>query len=514
MRKRKHPERAIITYRYWARPDVLPEAMWSIARRMQALWNDLVVGREAFARAVAECDTERALIWKEWIHRVRALSDASGLNWECAPAIVDRFRSACAAAVKGQRGWPRVQHRLNQVMIPHRWTAGGVPVRALFSDRASRLRFEAADRRYTAGRFGLDHGESIRFHAVIHRPLPVDATVKRAAWVGKRHPIRGWQWALTITLEQTRLPAVTRPSELVAGLDVGWRAYEDYLRIGMLVDSAGRIVELRLPLDGSTRHTRRHKIEHGWLDVADLRSREGKAVEACKDQLRLIAPERVTALPGFSLMRQGGLVRSLRMLEQIPNRSSDDDTVMRVLWAWLDYNDRLRSRRMALSDRLIHRRQWWYRHLAKWLCSTYSVIAWEDDLNLKVMAEAEALPPALHSSMRYRQIVALHELRSYLSQAAAKLGTTLLGRSAMTTRTCWRCGATLDSTADLQHVRQRCPAGHEWDQDINAARNLLSQIPPALASSGVLRTGVGSNGLDHRQIPEVLGAVAVDVQEG
>ena len=89
---------------------------------------------------------------------------------------------------------------------------------------------------------------------------------------------------------------------------------------------------------------------------------------------------------------------------------------------------------------------------------------------------------------RRRVLVAVSELRSILAHTCAREGVALVTVPAeYTTVDCSRCGSRerFDAAAELRH---RCGAcGSEWDQDANAARNLLSQTLADPGQNGGLR---------------------------
>ena len=577
MRPRKRSDWPVRVFRFWASPrEPMPPVVWSTARQMLTTWNALVEARERVAqdaqheRACFCGDDHRPRVkarWARWNDEARAIAKHSSLNWEQGPAVLDRFTTACIAAARGQRGWPQIQHRLDRIMIPHRFTGGGIPVAALYSSRAQRVRLVAPSPR--AYEPGLSHSEkrrlrvspahrdgphpdhemnrfwvgdaAIEFRAVYHRPLPETAIVKQVAWTGRRHVTRGWQWALTITVEEPPRPVgVTTGTSCsrAAGLDLGWRVMGDgaYLRIGMLVDGAsGQAIELRLPLDAPTSHTRRHRLKSGWRDLAGMDEALARLLDATKAAVRPrlwgddLPAEVAGIVRGWERVRQGGLIRLLRALESTPEQRVEPRVT--VLRAWRQENDRLRSLRMELWDRLIGRRQWYYHNLAAWMCATWSTIAWEGDLRLKAMAEDDdvRIAPgdlatlaehagdgierdltllrqnqfALRRSMRYRHIAALSEFRLALRHAAARAGTTLVDKpAAYTTLTCAVCDDVLagqDGSLWLE-----CKNGHRHDQDENAARNLLAQIGPR---------GVGRGTKDpETPIPLQLRGVAVHAE--
>lgn len=491
-------------YRYWVKPKgKVPRELWETARKMQQFWNVLVqlredagfnadtlpAGRDAIFKCFWNLLIGKDAEFKQWRRDVK---EESGLNWEARDAVFDRFITACQQAAKGKRGWPKFQRRFERIAIPHRFTRGGLRVPSLFGDRAWRFRLEPVSEgayqgktrrhtnaRLTGGTFGLSKDVQVGFTTVLHRPLPSNALIKGVTWLGELHAIKGWQWAVAISLETKRV-LNNRPYLPAAAIDLGWRMMGDYVRIGMLADSDGNIVELRFPLEASTYHSRRHGIVSGWRDLLAVDRKISLLVEEVKTKvcvhlamLEKPMTEQIKAIAGgLAKARQGGLVRLLRALQEQQFCTS----VQSDLTAWLVENDRMRSVRSALQDRLIHRRQWLYRNLSAFLARRYGVIAIEGDLRIKDMIEDEQGPQeyALSYSHRYHHWAAVAELKADIEQATVKYGSQLIkAEAAWSTRTCHICREQAEGGAARELT---CPRGHRWDQDVNAAINLLGTL--------------------------------------
>lgn len=394
------------------------------------------------------------------------------------------------------------------------------------------------------GIFGLDKDTLIRFETILHRPLPAEGWVKSVSWCGRRasvydrerHKQAGrkhhggashhpeWTWAIKITLEvppgnlvaqgETLRLAKLEEQRPVCGLDLGWRLMEGYLRLGVVVDSEGHVIELRLPLVGtSTRHTRRHNLYSDFLGLMEMDSEIGGHVERVKEK---VGPLLVPRPAGWGQMRQGGLVRLLRSLQE--ERRFPE--VQLILRKWLALNDRLRSLRSALLSRLLGRRNDLYGCLAKWLVTRYAAIAWEKDLEIKIMAENKEKSPALKAADRYRQWAAIYKLRQALKNAARKYGGCELkdGGTEYSTLTCPECGEVLDRGSGNMYLR--CPAGHLYEQDIGAAITLaqrafdkesFSQEYGGFTQNGALRKTGLAQATESLGIPGSLRAVAVPI---
>src|SRR5208283_1912576 len=126
-----------------------------------------------------------------------------------------------------------------------------------------------------------------------------------------------------------------------------------------------------------------------------------------------------------------------------------------------------------LRFRLIERRRWYYHNLAHFLCQTYSQITLED-MNLSQLHQRTD-NPALQNAAVYRNYAAVGELRFMLKQLASKYNCKMIeGNTKNTTLTCNQCGEVLK--AGGSSLRLTCTNGHEFDQDVNASRNLLAQM--------------------------------------
>jgi hypothetical protein len=480
VRKRKRPDYRVRTYKYWARPLAdIPEAFWKLTDRMRETWNALVDTLDKISDELAEplAKDGRQRVWSTHREAWRRIVAESGLNWECGPAVLDRFQTACRMAIRGERGWPKQQHEVRSVMIPHCYTSGGIAVTGLFrTSRRMALRAvpieayadsrrETIRQRLSRGIFGFDGG-AFEFETILHRPIPESAIIKGCAWIGKRHPIKGWLWAITITAEEP--PVSPKTTGKAVAVDIGWRVLGDAIRVAMAVDTCGNVRELRLPLDAARIHERRHNIPSGWRDLPIIDARISTLVEQAKAELLLLpAPECCReSLPQLPRMQQGGLIRLLRQLQEEDVWPQGTD----VLQKWKSQNDRLRSIRSSLSERLTGRRRWLYRNFAAHLCRSYSRVVLKP-LPMRLIHQSR---DTRGDAARYRHWASPAELALYIRHAAVGHGTVIIeAESAFSTTTCAQCGS---QAIQNGNVTLTCARGHIWDQDENAARNLLSQL--------------------------------------
>src|SRR5262245_1951568 len=132
------------------------------------------------------------------------------------------------------------------------------------------------------------------------------------------------------------------------GLDLGWRAFadggpNDYVRVGMLADNEGRIMEIRLPLllrDGPGRERR----TIGYL--AELQGFAGDFLNCGRE---------------FAGDKRLGH-RGLRELVTAGHEHANG------ICAALAAHDLLRKRIAEQRFHALKRRRWWYQNLAQWLC--------------------------------------------------------------------------------------------------------------------------------------------------
>lgn len=494
MRKRKR-DWPIIVYKYRAYPASIPQSVWDTAKLQRELWNRLVALADRYSEWARLLGDKKAA-WVGFDEAAQALVKESGLDWVNGPQVLDRLRVTFR-----NRRFPRSHGALDRVSLSHRFTGGGIAlVNIIDSTRAKRFALQSSPswqlprrahspgQRHWRGRFQIGT-ETIDFALALNRALPEGSILKRVQWLGKRAGSK-WFWYLALTLETPPVEKLANQSQLTAGLDLGWRAFvdgtpNDYLRVGMLVDSEGRMIELRLPLalrDGPQGERR----SLGYF--AELQS----LADDCLNCGRELAGDR----------RLG--VRGLRQL--VADGHEHADGISAALSAY----DLLRKRLSEQRFHALQRRRWWYQNLAQWLCRRYAVIALEADMKLPAL-HAKSDDPALRAAAAYRNYAAVGELRKYLTLAAVKWGTRIEGETANTTSICWQCGGKIEVGAVLELI---CDNGHRRDQDGNAARNLFSQLTGDFGQTHELRNVVGGRGWKRLVVPETLRAVAVEVPAG
>lgn len=518
MRKRKR-DWPVIVYKFWVRPiGDIPQELWKLAHGMNDLWNTLVEKRSMArdgAAGVEDKETKRE-IWKSfWAEAAKHVGKAD-LNWEIKGEVLDRFTAASRRTLKDHSEL-KPRHGLRRVMIPHRFTDGGIPVARVFDpgSTAKRLKIRpvpvhayhnntraSARERLTSGVFGLTDSAKIDFETILHRPIPAGSILKKSLWVGEFDrslpQSRRWTWSLHLVCEipeeeyYHKVAGDERPS---CGIDLGWRvmSHREYLRIGMIVDSLGR-----LPLLMARTRDRNKK---DWIssldDLIEIDSRIALKVEAAKSGVVEILAEKPA---GFDKVRQGGLRKLLR--------ESKDQALIDALARWDERDRALCAIRATVRGRIRRRKSWLYQNLAAWLVTTYGTINMEGNLALK-STSIRVDDPALRNAAKYRQWAGVGELRIAIKNAARKHGCEIFEVEPFnTTRRCFVCSA--EQKGDRSKLYLKCANGHRWDQDLNAACNILfSQIGGDSARKEVLRSVLDKSSENSLNIPANLKAVAV-----
>ncbi|MBI4468182.1 MAG: transposase [Acidobacteria bacterium] len=549
-RQRLRKDWQVLVYKYWIQPTCVPEKVWETSRRMQALWNEFVDLLEA---ETAHPDTARPVLDrtpKDVFHpamdaALRKAADRSGLNWECREFLFDRFRSAVQRAIHAtvhggqdaQVGTPQRRSRLTNIVIPHRYSQGGIPAANLLQARPRRSlrRFwtkpvpqqayidnsrKSKRLRYTEGFFGLD-GERMTFRTMLHRPVPAEAFIKTVNLIGNHRGQIGWEWSIAIVCE---LPpsAVPESTGRTCGLDLGWRRFGSYLRIGMLVGHTGEVAELRLPLDMSSRPTRdfgrwiersgrpnADRIYESWEEIREATSRADQSFESLKAEIarRAAGPEWPENLRNkFSAITELGQAALLQFQRELQEAEAGPE-IRQLISAWRVNDARLRRRIHCARMRFGRRRHWLYQNLAAWLATNYDTISWEADLGIRKMSEDGSKKGRLRLADRNRRIAAIGEFRKILKHQALKRKMLLIdGRTAYSSTTCFTCGRRTPGGPDL--ILQ-CPNGHRFDQDTNAASWFLSRIDRQVSAASNLRQGGVHASVKQLEIPEILKSIIV-----
>jgi hypothetical protein len=410
--------------------------------------------------------------------------------------------------------------------------AMGMTVRELHSCQDTRLRLEPLpddynqmprNRRRHAARVHawLRVGTEVQgrapifaqFPVTFHRPLPKDAVIKWAYVVRKRIG-RRYEWRLQLTIESATFHSPTQAvGEGACAIDLGWRRIFDDeqhqigLRAGFLVDEQGAEREILVP----------EKLWRGMSKVYDLGKIRDQNLERAQFQLSDYLVDR--SLPVWMAERLRGYSawRAPRKLQALIDRwqreiaaptPADPQTAPDIappplpdfLLAWAKQDRHLHHWQEHQRDRLIaHRRETW-KVLAAEIARTYAVVLVEDGINVAGTMKLTDLPGWERPSPedgdpsddreqhRCSRLAAVGELRSAIEKACGKTGArAAVSRAQNSTTECAECGyvqKAMNARVSITHACEGC--GVTWDQDANAAKNLLQRhlasapVPPAV----------------------------------
>lgn len=336
------------------------------------------------------------------------------------------------------------------------------------------------------------------FPMVMHRPLPPGAIVK-GAQIHRRFSAVKEEWWVTFSIEVDRSAFESVPNRTgMVGIDVGWRVVEEGLRVALAEDEQGRQLAHVLParLLGGIDKTRelqglrddklglmRTALVGLLTQLEDLPEWMRAATRGRSEKVPDAATARERLLDWSSEARfvRLGATWSMR-------RFPGDEAAFELLRVWSEQERHLWTWQVQQSASAFAWRKDLARKFAARLCRTYAAIVVED-LDLSQLARVRtrdgapgAADQLLDGSRANRHVAGVGELLGILAQTAARTGTKLIKVPCEdTTRECAGCGHINALTRqDRMKLVLACAAcGSFWDQDANAARNLLARAAAA-----------------------------------
>lgn len=442
--------------------------------------------REAKVRAYesAEAQVELKAIDAAALAEAKAARAESGLYWGTYLQV-----EAAAQQARKSKAPPNF----------HRWTGegklavqlqGGLSVEQAFACRDRRFRLEpcpagawqpgapSAARRTTAWlRVGSDGRDPVwcKVPITLHRPLPEDATI---TWVylQRRRVACHDRWSLLVSLAR---PEGWQKRDLAergaVAVDVGWRLLDHGLRVAYWVGDDGAEAEVVVPRGDAQRWRKSEEIRSirdrrlnleierlgDWLagrDVPDW------LVERTRYLRQWRSANRLAALAiAWRDQRFEGDAEGFEPLERWRGRDKH-------LYEW-----EANQRRKAGAWRLDL-----YRRIVADLSRRYHTAVVEDT-KWTQLARKPQPEQADDGATRYWMRVASPGL--LLQLVRQRFAETVPVPAEYTTQRCHACGklAQFDARTHLWTKCRHC--GAEWDQDANAARNLLAARGPVAKES-------------------------------
>lgn len=527
---------AVRAYEYGCLPPTTGEAQAiEIMHARHRLWNSLVeLDRDFAADYAALLEPYLALDHLEWKDRFKAAwqSDAFktqqkdlewamyqagrldgkvhlGQNWLQYEDVLANWKAA------RQRSWhPTKAQREAQdgpsVLQFHRWDGtgkisvrwqNGVALLAIF-DSDTRLHIDPVDprawssetrseRRHlarTAVRIRMD-GEGQRrspvwleLPMVMHRPLPDDALIRTAAILRER--VAGqYRWKLVVVAESVIHQPKTPIGTGTIAVHIGWRKVPAGLRVATCADDSGHTEQWVLP----------DAFVNGMKQVNNLQSIRDHNLNEWRDTFGDWLVVTSTVIPewvqfGTSRMKHWKPEKMARFVrEWRARRFPDDEVLFSIGLSWLARETHLYEYQENLRDQLLRARREQYRLWAVGLTRKYAEVVLSD-IGLARLAKPAKRTVATQGARHQRQLVAPSCLLGALRYACARDGVQVVDvPSPYISTVCNLCGAIrlYDKVSELTHTCEWC--GKTWDQDANAAVNMLSQTMGDLAQEGGFR---------------------------
>ena len=330
-----------------------------------------------------------------------------------------------------------------------------------------------------------------------HRPIPDGAVIKEVVVFRKMRGPRE-EWYATITVDVANDLREHAPSGAVA-VDLGWRLMEDGIRVGTWRGTDGATGEVKLS------QTMLRVLSKG----ASLRAIRDKNLDVVRASLTAWL-DTAPPLPAWfakivshlhswkSPARLSGLAH-----RWAKERFDGDDLAYALVEAWRYRDHHLWCYEDGTRARALRRRKQQYRIEAKQLAARYHTVVLEK-FDLSEMAERPETGTASDkgnddAARAQRQLVAPSELRLCLIHAFAEMAQV---PAENTTRLCHACG--LIDTFDAKSSVERhppCPGcGAEWDQDANAAINMLRSFERDGGIKKAAGARKGGNGNDSEPV--------------
>jgi len=329
------------------------------------------------------------------------------------------------------------------------------------------------------------------FPLFMDRPLPPNTRIKNAYVTMTEVSPSKTDWHVCFTIESAALaPGVIHRGLGVVAINIGWRASDDSLRVGTWVDDRGRTGEIRPPECAITHYEK----------ASSLRAIRDRMFNAARDQFKALGglvSERAANTPAWftDALRWAHAWRSperlVRLVERWREQRFDGGALAlyETLEVWRRQERHLHDWEDNARIKANRQRDNHYREEALKLVRAYTtvVIGDENYSDLAVKQAADPVPQPSANRFHAAPSILRAEIRSCGSKHGAEVEVVEM---ANLTKTCHACSqlCVWDQRRQVNHTCEHC--GRQWDQDQNAARNMLrvhasgpvsSQTTPPLA---------------------------------
>ena len=320
----------------------------------------------------------------------------------------------------------------------------------------------------TAFARGREMRRTVSIPVMIHRAFPSGAVIKAVALI--RHRLAPGKFEFRVVFQVVFPKQDAQPvGRGVAGVDFGWRQLNSGLRIAVLADDSGLIEKVVMPGD----IVRRLELVGEIQSDIDLEVDEHWRSLLATDWSA--APvEMADELKAMKAARRPHPRHMARLVKVWPENWEFERRTALAEFLKRDWKERLRLARTRGSA-LRARQDWQRKTVAGWLRRYHRIVVDGVDMRSGLRIERQdGTPTPLNTAARHNaRIAAVGELRAWIIDAGTRAGVEVVQHKGKSTWTCHICG-TPHKPENAANIFHRCGScGTLWDQDENAARNLL-----------------------------------------
>lgn len=312
------------------------------------------------------------------------------------------------------------------------------------------------------------------FPIVYHRELPPSARIKQVRVISRKIGTKlKWsaQFVIDVAHRDICLPP---PEKKQIAIDVGWRTFPDGVRIAYWVDKAGGQGEVKLDLDMLSRFKKADELRS--IRAKNFNTMLGILLEQRRESQNW--PQWLTDATKYAHLWKSPNNLARLVVKWRNLRFENDLTLYERFEAWRKQDKHLLEWEANQRKKTLNKRHELYRQFALKVAGYKEVRV--EQLDLRVFAEKPKAgdPPERYVTKKARTkrfIAGLSYLMNYMADAVVRAGGDWKeGNPAWTTQMCHVCEKVdeFDAAIDIEHTCSYC--GARWDQDYNAAMNILN----------------------------------------
>jgi hypothetical protein len=314
-----------------------------------------------------------------------------------------------------------------------------------------------------------DGNRTVTWPLIMHRPLPDGSRIKEVV-IHCRRLEPHWRWQVTLTCDLPA-PILPAPDGHVTAIDIGWRKPNEGLRVATVMREESAAEFVVLPYEIIERLERpEHIRSHRDTMLKAFSARAFLAAvpwHEASAEMQVVA-EKLRKAPKISAARLALLAITWRTRPDF----KPDDFARLEEWRKRDKHLWLyeaNGRDQAARWRIDH-----YRNTARRAVDKASVLILER-FDLAKAARIDSMDNPLNGAARHqRMLAAVHVLRQWIINYAAKYNVPMRWHTGVSTWICSECANRLGPRDPARLVLECSPCGHVFDQDVEACRNMLA----------------------------------------